>query len=347
MRGATIRDVAREADVSVASVSRALNGVGRVGEETRTRILRVAERLRYVPHEGARSLITRRTHTVGLLLPDLHGEFFSELMRGADAAARGRGLHLLVSTSHGDPVEAAAALRSMQGRVDGLLILSPHLDDGFLEQNVPPGVPAVLLNERGCPSRPAIAVADHAGAVSMTRHLGHGGRRRIAHIAGPIGNSDAAERLRGYLDARPEPLGEAYVFRGDYSVESGHAAGRAFAALAVRPDAIFAANDMMAVGCLEALRDLGVDVPGEIALGGFDDVPVAHFVRPTLSTMRTNVASLGGRALERLAGLVERPDAADRDLEIITPELVVRESCGHGRRRQAPVSGVQQGREIA
>ena len=115
----TIRDVAREAKVSVASVSRALNGNSNVTDSTRNRILKVAARLRYIPHSAARSLITRRTHTIGALLPDLFGEFFSELIRGIDLAARARGLHLLVSSSHGDADEAAAALRAMQGRVDG------------------------------------------------------------------------------------------------------------------------------------------------------------------------------------------------------------------------------------
>ena len=346
MKGVTIRDVAREADVSVASVSRALNGVGRVGAETRTRILRAAERLRYVPHEGARSLITRRTATIGILLPDLHGEFFSELLRGADAAARGQGLQLLVSTSHGDLVEAATALRSMQGRVDGLVLMSPHLDEEFLDRNVPAGVPAVLLNERRCPSRPALAVADYDGAVAMTRHLAEGGRRRVAHIAGPLGNADAAERLRGYLDVRPQPLDDAYVVRGDFSMASGYAAGQALAALPKRPDAIFAANDMMAVGCLGALSDLGIVVPEDITVGGFDDVPLAALVRPALTTMRTDVARLGGRALERLAGVIERPDATDRTVEIVTPELVVRESCGRGGRHQASASGAKTGRLV-
>jgi LacI family transcriptional regulator len=344
VKGVTIRDVAREADVSVASVSRALNGVGRVGPETRTRILRAAERLRYVPHEGARSLSTRRSSIIGVLLPDLHGEFFSELLRGADAAARAEGLQLLVSTSHGDLDEAATALRSMQGRVDGLLLMSPHLDEEFLERNVPAGVPALLLNERRCPSRPALAVADYDAAVVMTRHLAGGGRRRVAHVAGPASNADAAERLRGYLAARPEALGDAYVVRGDFSMASGYAAGLQLAALSPRPDAIFAANDMMAVGCIGALADARVPVPDEIAVGGFDDVPLSSLVRPALTTMRTDVARLGGRALERLAGVIERPDAGDRSVEVITPELIVRDSCGRGGRSQAPASGAEQGR---
>src|SRR4029079_1686621 len=120
--------VAREARVSVASVSRALNGHQSMTERTRGRILGVAASLRYVPPANARTLITRRTHTIGALLPDLHGEFFSELIRGIDLAARARGLHLLVSGSHGDASEVAAASRAMRGRVDGMLLMSPHAD---------------------------------------------------------------------------------------------------------------------------------------------------------------------------------------------------------------------------
>src|SRR5450755_3579169 len=144
----TIKDVAREARVSVASVSRALNGHDTVTEDTRQRIAGVATRLRYVPHSGARSLITRRTQTIGALLPDLHGEFFSELIRGIDLAARARGMHLLVSSSHGDASEAAAALRAMQGRVDGMLVMSPHANADFLCGNLSPHLPAVLMNTR-------------------------------------------------------------------------------------------------------------------------------------------------------------------------------------------------------
>lgn len=124
MKGATIRDVARAADVSVATVSRTLNGIENVAGMTRDRVLKVASELDYIPHSGARSLSSKRTDTIGVLLPDLHGEFFSELIRGIDLAARARGLHLLLSSSHGDPVEAAAALRAMRSRVDSIIMMS-------------------------------------------------------------------------------------------------------------------------------------------------------------------------------------------------------------------------------
>jgi len=348
MKTVTIKDVAREADVSVASVSRVLNNVGRVGEATRHRILSTAERLRYVPHEGARSLIMRRTATIGMVLPDFHGEFFSEMLRGADSAARARGLHLLVSTSHGDTDEAAAAIRSMRGRVDGLLVMSPHLDAAFVSRHLPDTLPAVLLNAHAVDGRPGVNVEDHGGAATMVRHLATAGRRRIAHIAGPVGNTDAAERLRGYRDALPEALDDRYVVHGDFSMASGRAAGLKLARLDPMPDAIFAANDMMAAGCIEAIRELGLDVPGDIAVAGFDDVPIAQLLRPALTTMRINVATLGARALERLVSLIEQPGAPEPADQTIVPELIVRDSCGaKGRANQpASTSNAQQGRHV-
>lgn len=327
-RNVTIKDIARDADVSIASVSRVLNNVGRVSDATRARILSIAERLRYVPHEGARSLIRNRTATVGMVLPDLHGEFFSELLRGADSAARALGMHLLVSTSHGDPDEAAAAIRSMRGRVDGLLLMSPHIDASFAARHLSGDLPVVLLNAPLGAAPHLVSIDDYAGAAAMVRHLAATGRTRIAHIAGPVGNSDAGERLRGYRDALGQPTNPALVYQGDFSVEAGRAAAIAFAALSPRPDAIFAANDMMAAGCMEALCELGVAIPGEIAIGGFDDVPLAHFLSPPLTTMRIDVARFGRTAVDQLVAAIA--DEADMPpVDKIVPTLVIRQSCGH------------------
>jgi LacI family transcriptional regulator len=195
----TIKDVARVAGVSVATVSRALNGADNVLPGTRQRILDAARELRFTPSGAARSLITRRTDTIGALLPDLYGEYFSELIRGIDQAARARGLHLLVSSSHGDADEAAAALRAMNGRVDGLLVMSPHADADFLQHNLPVGLPAVLINTGAeLPGHARFVVDNYGGALAMTRHLVAAGRKRIAFIGGPAGNQEAQERLRGY-----------------------------------------------------------------------------------------------------------------------------------------------------
>lgn len=324
----TIKDVAREANVSVATVSRALNGHSNVNDSLRERICAIASRLRYMPHGAARSLITRRTDTIGAILPDLYGEFFSELMRGMDVAAREHNLHLLVSSSHGSAEETAAALRALSGRVDGLLIMSPHADGDLLASNLPTSTPTVLMNTR-CDGHnySALAIDNHGGARTMVAHLLDCGHRRIAMIAGPEHNFDADERLRGYHDAlaAAKPATKAQVVRGDFSEKSGYQAGVAIAAMKQRPHAVFAANDMMALGCLFALNEAGLDVPGDIALAGFDDIPMARFVSPPLTTMRVNIAELGERAarslIATLAGGRLPPTGTT------APELIVRGSC--------------------
>lgn len=248
MAAITIKDVAREANVSVASVSRALNGGNGVTEETGQRIRDVASRLRYIPHAAARMLITRRTNTIGALLPDLYGEFFSELIRGIDLAARARGLHLLVSSSHGDSDVAAVALRAMQGRVDGMLIMSAHVDEAFLHANLPDGLPTVLINsavESG--SYGVLNIDNFAGAHAMVRHLCGVGHSDIAFIAGPENNYDAQQREKGYRVAMAEvtPKASLRVFDGDFTEEAGYRAGCEIVAMKQRPQAIFASNDMM------------------------------------------------------------------------------------------------------
>jgi LacI family transcriptional regulator len=329
MATATIKDVAREARVSVASVSRALNGGRGVTAETSQRIRDAAARLRYMPHAAARMLITRRTNTIGALLPDLYGEFFSELIRGIDQAARARGLHLLVSSSHDDADAAAAALRAMQGRVDGLLLMSPHADAAFLRQNLPHDLPTVLMNTRLAEDYCALSVDNDGGARLMVEHLLAVGHRRIVFIQGPPGNRDAGERELGYREALAScaPASPMLMLRGDFGEESGYRAGKEVLAMRPLPDAVFAANDMMAIGCMAALRDAGICVPEEIALAGFDDVPMARYVTPPLTTIEVRIAELGSQATELLGEQIDRPDQAMTDIHRrVAARLVVRGS---------------------
>jgi LacI family transcriptional regulator len=336
---ATIKEVARAAGVSVASVSRALNGHESVTAQTRERIIRVAGELRYVPHAGARSLITRRTDTVGVVLPDLHGEFFSELIRGMDQAARASGLHLLVSSSHGSASEAALALRMLQGRVDGLVVMSPHADTRMLASNLLSTLPTVLVNTRVAGGDyAALSVDNYAGASAMMRHLLGRGFRQIAFIGGPSNNFDADERLRGYREVLAQSGAREHLFDGDFSEDSGYRAGLLIAALRERPEAIFAANDMMALGCLFALTEHGISVPDEIALAGFDDIPIARFVTPPLTTVRVRIAELGRLAIERLAALIGN-DHVPRAAEPLACELIVRASTGAAAAGAAADSG--------
>jgi LacI family transcriptional regulator len=335
----TIKDVARAAKVSVATVSRALNGHDNVTEAVRSRVLAVAHELRYSPHHAARSLSSRRTHTIGVVLPDLHGEFFSELVRGIDQVARECGLHLLVSSYHGHPEEQASALRAMRGRVDGLLVMSPHAGDIVsLSENLA-ALPAVLINSQPSGSgHVAFGIDNYGGARTMMAHLLDAGHRRIAFIAGPLDNFDAFERLRGYCDALLEAVPEAtpWVVQGDFSEASGHQAGQRLLESAERPDAIFAANDMMALGCLFALNHDAARVPDEIALAGFDDIPIARYVAPSLTTMRVNITELGARAMRLLLDLQNGEDVSQR-LAPLVPELIVRDSSRSTSSRSAGV----------
>lgn len=332
----TIKDVAKQANVSVATVSRALNGHENVADAVRKRVIHVASQLRYSPHHAARSLSSRRTHTIGVVLPDLYGEFFSELMRGIDQVARERGLHLLVSSYHGNPEEQGAALLAMRGRVDGLLVMSPFVGGSqSLRDNLSPAMPAVLMNsDAPGDDHPSLRVDNRGGARTMMRHLIDAGHRRIAFIAGPEDNFDARERLRGYRDALAEflPGAQPWVLQGDFDEASGHRAGQALIAADVRPDAVFAANDMMALGCLFALNQGGLQTPRDIAIAGFDDIPLARYVHPSLTTMRVDIAELGGSALRQLLESTSSEHVPGQDgprhkeNPLLVPELMVRAS---------------------
>ncbi len=325
----TIKDVAREANVSVATVSRALNGHHNVAEPVRKLVLEVADRLRYTPHAAARSLSSRSTQTVGVVLPDLHGEFFSELMRGIDGVASAHRRHLLVSSYHGDPRQQRDVLQAMRGRVDGLLLLSPYADnDDFLADNLPSVMPTVLINTPLADARhPVFSIDDHAGAMAMTRHLLGQGYRRIAFIGGPARNHDAQERLRGFREAMATVAdAEAIELSGGFDETSGHAAGLQLLQRPALPDAVFAANDMMAIGCLYAFNQAGVRVPAQVALAGYDDIPLARFVHPALTTMQVSIAELGERAMQQLLQQIDDEGAVDMRGLTLVPHLVVRDS---------------------
>lgn len=323
----TIKDVAREAQVSVATVSRALNGQGNVADAVRQRVQEVAGRLRYMPHHAARSLSSRRTRTIGVVLPEVYGEFFSELIYGIDQVAREHALHLLVSSYHGDPREQGDALRSMRGRVDGLLVMSPYEDtDGHLADALTVLPDAVLISSHlGLPGQRRIGTDNHAGARAMVEHLVALGHRRIAFVSGPSGNHEAEERLRGYRDALAAllPDAEEDILAGDFREPSGEAAGRALLARPVLPDAVFAANDVMALGCLAAFNAAALTVPQDISLAGFDDIPLARYVPPGLTTMRVDIAALGAGAMRQLLSADDDGQADDR---LRAPQLVVRGS---------------------
>ncbi len=339
---ATIKDVARQASVSVATVSRVFNDTGLVREETSRRVREVAALLRYAPHSGARSLITNRTNTLGVLLPDLYGEFFSELIHGIDLTARKNGYHILVSRSWEGRTEIEEAMRAMRGRVDGLLLMSPDIHRDTL-LNLPADLPVVFLCS---PSQghevDSVTIHNMRGARAMVSHLIAVGHRRIAIIKGSFGNYDAAERLRGYQTAlkeagiEPEPRLERC---GDFTEVGGYNAALALLAETNRPTAVFAANDSMAIGALSAFRESGVKVPGDIAVAGFDDIPLARYMDPPLSSVRVPISELGATAVDILLHAITSKNLHTRRHMRVSTEVVIRRSTnGQPAERPPPTT---------
>lgn len=328
----TIKDVAHQAGVSIATVSRALNNTGVVHDETRQKIVSAAKDLQYTPNASARSLSRRKTDTIGLLLPDIHGEFYSEVIRGADCTAQQFHHHLLVSSSHNKKSEIEAALKVMRGRVDGLIIMSPHIDAHTLDANLPRSLPVVLLN---CfvegESFDSLNIDNFAGAYQMVKHLISHGHRRIAIIKGPEKNYDADLRLQGYRHAMMEVDRAAYdtvEIDGEFTEESGYAAVKKILSVVPRPTAVFACSDYMAIGALSALHEAGIEVPNEIALAGFDNIPIANFTEPALTTVNVAISNLGVRAITCLIDAVREKNNHKRQQVILPTTLVIRESCG-------------------
>lgn len=329
---ATIKDVAREAQVSTATVSRVFNHSSLVRNATQIEVRRVAQRLNYWPNGLARSLITNRTHTLGVLLPELHGEFFSGVIRGLDLTARKAGFHLLVSSSHSDTEELVSALRSMRGRIDGLVVMAPEVDAPAVIRRCAGSVPIVLIDPRHrIPGYENISIANFEGAYAVVRHLIGLGHRTIAAVTGPEKNVDARQRRSGYRAALRDAgidRDPAYELRGDFTEPSGHRAGKALLALDPLPRAVFVGNDHMAVGVLRALSDAKVRVPEQIALAGFDDIETAQYLDPPLTTVRVDTFRIGERAIERLLHAVSGSDPGDRSQEVQPTTVVVRRSCG-------------------
>ena len=328
--GVTIKEVAKEAGVSIATVSRVFNNSGPVNDDTKARILDVAQRLRYMPHGAARSLITSKTNTLGVLLPDLYGEFFSEVIRGIDHAARDAGYHVLLSSSHAEREEIEAALQAMRGRVDGMIIMHPDIDAKVLKRNLSASIPVVLISSQtGATSFYSLNIDNYNGAVEAVRHLIDHGHRRIAIIKGAVANFDAAERLRGYHDAlKGAKITDTFAVDGDFTERAGYRAGKQILKLDPRPTAVFASNDAMAIGALGAFREGGADVPGDIAVVSFDDIPIAAYVNPPLTSVHVSINDLGAQATRYLIETVKGDRKVGSAPGVLPAKLIVRRSCG-------------------
>jgi DNA-binding LacI/PurR family transcriptional regulator len=326
----TIYDVARLAGVSTATVSRALNGTGQIAPATLATIEAAVEELGYRPNTIARSLVTKSTQTIALLLPDITNPFYAALVSGIQQSALSHGRTMLLCTTEGDPEREEHYLRVLQAKqVDGALVDGLVLPPDRIARFVEEGFPIVCLDrDIDARSIPLVQVDNRAGGRLATEHLIELGHIRVAHVtgAGELGISD--ERLAGYRDAltaaRIEPDFEL-VAEGRFTEEGGHHAAKAL--LERHPDltAIFAANDLSALGVLNAVAETGRSVPADVSVVGFDDLRLAAYTSPPLTTVRQPGVEIARLATEILIGLTEGKQA-ERMRHLLEPELVVRGS---------------------
>jgi len=326
-----IIDVAKKARVSIATVSRVINGSDKVKAETRERVMAAVHKLKYTPNLAARGLIMQRTEAIGLLLPDLHGEFFSEIIRGADEGVQAQKYHLIVSSSHNDPKEIEAALRFMRGRVDGLVVMSPQIDSEVLLANLPGDLPVVLLScHTSNPHFDTIVTDSFGGAKEMVSYLLKLGHRRIAVVKGSENNIEARERLRGYREAfssRRLIPNHALELEGDFTEASGYETVLRALKSKLRPTAIFALNDSMAIGAIGAIREVGLRIPHDISVSGFDDIPVAKYLSPSLTSVHVPIPDLGAMAINRLFDRLQKRTKGGAAHVIVPTTLCLRNSC--------------------
>ena len=294
--------------------------------ETRRRVLAAVERLEYQPSAVARGLRLRRTRTLGMLVPDITNPFFPPIIRGAEEAARERGYELVLCNADDDAEREKASLRVLRERqADGLLIATSRMADATLA--------SVLVNRGSRVAEdPAVEVNNARAAAEIVAHLVHLGHKRIAHIAGPLSTTTGAERAAGYRDALRAhglPIDATLMAEAAaYSEDAGHAAARRL--LAAAPTAIFAANDLLALGALRAAREAGLRVPSDLSLVGINDIPMVGLLDPPLTTARVPQREMGAVAARMLIGLVERQPVADRHV-LLDTELVVRGSTAAPR----------------
>ncbi|MEU9700513.1 LacI family DNA-binding transcriptional regulator [Streptomyces sp. NPDC047981] len=335
-RGPTLEDVAREAGVSRATVSRVVNRVRNVDPGIQEAVRRAIDRTGYSPNLAARSLVTRRTEAVALVLSGA-GEtftarvfsdpFFGRAVEGALGFLRARAIHpvLLLAESGAAREQVVAYLR--QGSADGALVVSVQTDDPLAGMLAEAGVPAVHFARPAGPARSSHVDVDNAGGGRLAgAHLLARGRSRIATICGPPGLPAARERLRGFREAlREAGIGDVPTAEGCFTVESGAAAAARLLAEHPHLDGVFAANDLMARGACQYLRERGRSVPGDVSVVGFDDSSAAVACRPTLTTVRQPVERMAAAMAQLLTEHLQGTRTAPASL-VFEPELVVRES---------------------
>jgi LacI family transcriptional regulator len=323
-RAVRIRDVAAVAGVDPSVVSRIITGDARlsVRPETRLRVLEAVERLQYRPNRAARMLRTAQTMALGIVVPDLTNATYAEISRGAETESARHGYILLVVT--GTPFER---LRLLEGRVDGLLY-AIATSEAIGQERIPVGPPSLLVNRHEPGMGPSVTADDAKAAELATAHLADLGHAMIGHIAGPAQVDTARRRehgMRAELASRGLALREEWIVRSSFDERGGYAAAVTLLSTDPRPTAIFAANTRAAIGAMSAARALGIEVPNALSIIGFDDIPIAEFLDPPLTTLRRPLAEMGARAIQLLLELIEGRTVASEMLDAPS-ELLVRGS---------------------
>jgi LacI family repressor for deo operon, udp, cdd, tsx, nupC, and nupG len=329
----TIQDVARHANVSAATVSRALSSPERVSEATRARVAEAVQHTGYTINQAARSLRMRAARTILIALPNIGNPFYSTILEAVVLEASSRGYGTLVASPFRGDVGRWFAEYFTSNRVDGLLLFDGSLDTRELHSLLINGgrLPLVVAyDELPDPLVNSVVTDNLQSAERAVGHLLSLGHRKIGHVVGHSRNKLPNERLVGFRSAMTDariPVRPEWVVQGDYSMRSGYAAAKTFLALDERPTAIFSGNDEMAIGLISGLREGGVEWPRDVSIIGFDDIAVASHYVPPLTTMRQPREQIGRRATEVLIDILER-DRHDRGpvRMVLNSELIVRQS---------------------
>ena len=328
----TIKDIAKAVGVSASTVSRALTGSPLVSDETRSRILDVARSLGYERNELARALVKGASGAIGLVVPDITNPFFSDVARGVSDIAERAGYGVILCNTDGRVDRELSYVRLMRRkRVDGLLVCSATLDAPFVQDLTAAGTPFVLVSRMSAdPDVPYVITDDRAGARLAVEHLVDLGHRRIGFIGGPENVQASRDRMSAYRDVLSEQAISArseWSHHADFTQAAGRQVGQQILAQADRPTAIFAANDVTALGVLEVAEGLGLRVPEDLSLVGYDDISYASLPRIQLTTVAQPAVEMGQIASDWLFSRIESDDVSPLQ-RVLNPRLVVRSTTG-------------------
>jgi len=336
----TIRDVAKLAQVAPSTVSRVIANSPRISPQTATRVREAMEQLGYVPHAAARSLASKTTSTIALTAARSADQvfanpFFAELIRGIGATTASRGYHVLLNMSRDEEEEVEACLRLIrEKRVDGLIVTTSRVEDRLIEALDSEEVPFVVIGR--CENEDTLTVNNDnvESAYSATLHLLELGHIEIAFIGGDADLVVSNDRIVGYQKALSEygiKLSEQYVIPGTFSEHSGYESMRQLIENGIRPTAVVAADDVIALGVIQCAKEQGMKLPSDLSVVGFNDDPFGRFIEPQLTTVGTSVFELGRQASILLLDAINNPDEIETRQLILPSRLIARGSTSEGR----------------